>query len=68
MRLPGFTAEESVTKTTTRYQMRGEPSKTGANLVRPASACFDICIGYCGRSLVCADSCSDLCRGHRYAV
>lgn len=63
MRLPGFTAEESVNKRTTRYQMRGEPSKTGANLIRPSDACFDVCIHYCGGTYACAMGCSKACRG-----
>lgn len=66
MRLPGFTAEASVSTATTGYRLKGEPSAAGSNTARVTIAsCFDICIGYCGRSLVCAHSCLRLCNNIR---
>ena len=66
MRLPGFTAEASINAAEKNYRLKGEPSATNSNTARVTIAsCFDICIGYCGRSLVCANSCSRLCSNIR---
>lgn len=67
MRLPGFTAEASINAAEKSYRLKGEPSATNSNTARVtiASACFDICIGYCGRTYACANGCSRLCRNIR---
>ena len=69
MRLPGFTAEASVNMATKGYRLKGEPSATNSNLVRPArmnARCFDVCMGHCGGTYACAMGCTEACRGiHR---
>jgi len=65
MRLPGFTAEASINDKTKSYRAQGEPQQASANLIRPAFACFDICVQHCGGTYACAMGCSRLCRAIR---
>lgn len=65
--IPGFTAEASINAAEESYRLTGEPSATNSNTARVtiASACLDICIGYCGGTYACAMGCLRLCRNIR---
>lgn len=64
MRLPGFNAEACIVETAQSYNMKGEPSETKAQHVRPSmsTACFETCMEHCGGTAGCARECLHLCR------
>jgi hypothetical protein len=64
MRLPGFNAEAAIVETAQTYRLKGEPSETDSQRVRPAmsTACFETCMEHCGGTRGCAHECLSICR------